>query len=382
MKLAPSLKATALTLALSPALVAGAASAKTLNAAIGMGPKNSSVAAYNSFAAYVAEHTDIDIKVFPMSLLSMKETPQGIRDGLADLGFVVPVYFPAQYKESNLVANLSMLATSGVKVPSPGAALSGAMTEYLFNCTECLAEYQNQGQVYLGSVSSHGYDALCTKSIRTLDDLKGAKMRSPGGNYSRWAESMGAVAVSMPAGDTYEAMSQGVIDCHMGSVSDLTNNSLVDVTKYVTFGVPGGAFAGVATSNFNTGVWRDLTEAERAVILRGAARMQAEMTLGYYDLAQKDATGAPAAGVEIVDADAELVAATDAFVQKDLPVIAAQFESDYGVENVEAKIGEMVRLVEKWKGLTKDLPGDVAGLEQVYWDEVFSKLDPSTYGIY
>ena len=380
MKLVSSLKAIALTLSLSHALVAGPLHAKTLNAAIGMGPKNSSVAAYRSFAAFVAERTDIEIKVFPMSLLSMKETPQGIRDGLADLGFVVPVYFPAQYKESNLIANLSMLSTSGVKVASPGAALSGAMTEYLFNCTECLAEYQSQGQVYLGSVSSHGYDALCTKSIRTLDDLKGARMRSPGGNYSRWAERMGAVAVSMPAGDTYEAMSQGVIDCHMGSVSDLTNNSLIDVTKYVTFGVPGGAFAGVATSNFNTDVWADLTDAERSVILRGAARMQAEMTLGYYDLAQKDATGAPDAGVEIVDAAPDLVAATDAFVQEDLPVIAAQFEADYGVRNVEAKIGEMVRLVEKWKGLTSDLSGDVAGLEQVYWDEIFSKLDPGTYG--
>lgn len=381
MKLAPLLKVSTTLLAVFAAAWGSTAQAKTLTAAIGMGPKNSSVVAYESFADYVAAHTDLEIKVYPMSLLSMKETPQGIRDGLADLGFVVPVYFPAEYKESNLVANLSMLSTSGTKVKSPGAALAGAMTEYIFNCAECMEEYRSQGQVYLGSVSSNGYDVLCTKPISTIDDLKGSKMRSPGGNYSRWAESLGAIGVSMPAGDTYEALSQGVIDCHMGSVSDLTNNSLVDVTKYVTFGVPGGAFAGVATSNFNVGVWQDLTEQERAVILRGAARMQAEMTLGYYDLAMKDAADAPAAGVEIVEASAELVDATDAFVKADLAVIASHFAEDYGVDNVDAKIAEMVRLVEKWKGLTADLSGDREGLEQVYWDEIFSRLDPATFGV-
>ena len=41
----------------------------------------------------------------------------------------------------------------------------------------------------------------------------------------------------------------------------------------------------------------------------------------------------------------------------------------------------MVRLVEKWKGLTADLSGDREGLEQVYWDEIFSRLDPATFGV-
>lgn len=381
MELRTKLMATAAALTVIATAGAALSEAKSLTAAIGMGPKNSSVIAYESFAKYVADNSDVDIKVFSMSLLSMKETPQGIRDGLADLGFVVPVYYPAEYKESNLAANLSMLSTSGRKIKSPGAALSGAMTEYLVNCPECMAEYEGQGQIYLGSVSSNGYDLLCTKPVGTVDDLKGLKMRSPGGNYSRWAESLGAVAVSMPAGDTYEALSQGVIDCHMGSVSDLTNNSLIDVAKYVTFGVPGGAFAGVATSNFNVNVWRSLTDEQRDVIMRGAARMQAEMTLGYYDLAMKDAVAAPDAGIKIIEASPDLIAATDAFVQSDLPVIATQFTNDYGVQNADAKIAEMSRLVEKWKELTSGLANDQAALEKVYWDEIFSKLDPKTYGM-
>ncbi|WP_163851895.1 C4-dicarboxylate TRAP transporter substrate-binding protein [Pseudooceanicola aestuarii] len=370
------------TMALSlPVAGAGPVQAQTLNAAVGMGPKSSSYIAYEGFADYIAQNSDLKIKVFSMSLLSMKETAPGIRDGLADLGFVVPVYYPAEYAETVLAANLSMLSTSGTKVQSPGAAMAGAMTEFIFNCPDCLAEYKTQNQVYLGSVSSHGYDLLCTQPVTTLDDLKGLKLRSPGGNYSRWAEHHGAIAVSMPASDTYEALSQGVIDCHMASVSDLSDHSLFDVVTHVTPGVPGGAFAGVATSNFNTDVWRDLTAEQRRVVLRGAARMQAEMTLGYFNLAQKDLAAAPAAEVEILSPDAALVASTDAFVADDLAVIGAQFSRDYGVAEVETKIATLSALVEKWKGLTADHAMDPAALEQVYWDEIFAKIDPEAYGL-
>lgn len=374
-------RASTVSFALLAGFNATTANSETLNAAVGLGPKNNTMIAYQAFADYVGQHTDINIKVFSMSLLSLKETAPGIRDGLADLGFVITLYYPAEYSESNLAANLSMLSTAGQRVDSPGAALAGAMTEYVFNCPDCLAEYKEQKQVYLGSVASNSYDLICTKPIATLADLKGTKLRSPGGNYSRWAEKLGATGVTLPIGDTYEGLSQGVIDCTMSPVSDLTNNSFVDVAKYVTIGAPGGAFAGVATSNFNEDVWKSLSEDDRKVILKGAARMQAQMTLDYYALAKKDALGAAGMGVEVVEPSAELVAASDAFVQDDIAVIEEQFSNDYGVENATGKIAEMTRLIEKWKGLTTDLAEDPDALADVYWDEIFSKIDPSSYGI-
>ena len=38
-------------------------------------------------------------------------------------------------------------------------------------------------------------------------------------------------------------------------------------------------------------------------------------------------------------------------------------------------------LVEKWKGLTADAAGDKQVLAQVYWDNIYSKLDPKTFGM-
>ena len=112
-------------LALAASLASSAAVAEPLKAAVGLPPKNSTVVSYEAFADYVAERSDLEIKVYSLSLLSMKETSPGIRDGLADLGFVLPVYYPAEFAESNLVANLSMLSTAGTQVASPGAAMTG-----------------------------------------------------------------------------------------------------------------------------------------------------------------------------------------------------------------------------------------------------------------
>ena len=102
-----------------------------------------------------------------------------------------------------------------------------------------------------------------------MDDIKGKKYRSGSANFARWAEHFGGVAVSLPGGDQYEAMGQGVIDCTMAAAPELTNWSLFDVTKAITLNIPGGNFAGVGTNNFNIDVWKKLTDKERRSYLEG-----------------------------------------------------------------------------------------------------------------
>lgn len=356
-------------------------SAKTLKSAVGMPTGSAQIFAHKRFAEYVAEHTDLEIKVFSMSLLNLKETPPGVRDGVADMGFVLPPYYPAEYAETNLAANLSMLGTSGRQVESPGAAMAGATTEYVFNCPDCLAEYSKQNQVYLGTGASPTYIMLCTTPLRGMDDLKGKKYRSGAANFGRWAEHFGGVKVSIPGNDIYEAMGQGVVDCAMLSATELTNLSLFDLTKFVTRRIPGGVFSGVATNNVNLDSWRDLTEAERKVFIEGSARVQADLTWKYYADAKANLEAAPGKGIEVIEPSAEILAASDAFVKQDIAVIAKQFAEDYGVGDVEAKIAEFTRLVEKWKGLTEGLENDPEGLGKVFWEEIYSKIDAATYGM-
>jgi TRAP-type C4-dicarboxylate transport system substrate-binding protein len=372
----------ALGLAASTFSATGALAAKRLKSAVGLATSSAQYYAHERFAKYVEENSDVKIKVFSMSLLNLKETPPGVRDGIADMGFVLPPYYPAEYAENNLVANLSMLSTTGEQVESPGAAMAGATMEYTyFNCPECLKEYEKENQIYLGTGASPTYIMLCSKPIRTLEDLKGKKYRSGAANFGRWAEYFGGIKVSMPGNDVYEALGQGVLDCAMLSATELTNLSLFDIVTHVTRRIPGGVFSGVATNNINVDTWRGLSEEERAVFLKGAAAINADLTWKYYSDAKKNLDASPGKGVEVIEPGPEIMAKSDEFVKGDLAVIAQQFKDDYGLTNVEAKIAKVTELVNKWKKLTADIADDPEALTKVYWDQIFSKIDPKTFGM-
>ena len=115
------------------ASIAGQAAAKErMNFAYGY-PSTSAIGlAVEDYAAAVAARSDgnIDVTGFPMSLLSLPEASPGVRDGLADVAFVLPPYYPAEYStnlflhEMNLLINLVENPTG--KEP---LAFGGAMLE-------------------------------------------------------------------------------------------------------------------------------------------------------------------------------------------------------------------------------------------------------------
>ncbi len=355
--------------------------AETLKVAVGFPQGSAAVYAIERFARNVEATSDLKVKVFPLSLLNLKETPPGIRDGIADMGYVLPPYYPAEFAEFNLAANLSMLATTGDHVESPGMAMGAAMTEYVFlHCPECLTEQKRQNQVYLGTGSTPAYILHCTTPIRTMDDLKGKKYRSGAANFGRWAEAVGGTKVSVPGNDIYEAMSQGVVDCGMFATTELTNLQLFDVTKYITTRIPGGTFAGIATNSINRDVWGDLNDAQREAIFRASAQESADFTWKYYADARRNLDQAPSKGIEVITPSDEMLKMSQDFTKDDLAVIAQQFTDDYGLENVDAKIKTVAALIEKYRVLTAGMENDADALAKLYWDEIMSKVDLTTYG--
>jgi TRAP-type C4-dicarboxylate transport system substrate-binding protein len=353
---------------------------KTLKISVGFPPGGPSVTTLQAYADYIEANSDLKTKVYALELLNLKEIPPGLRDGVTDVGYVLTPYYPAEYSEINLAANLSMLATTGEQVPSPGAVMAGVISEYvMLKCPDCQAQFKQQNQAYLGGAASPTYILLCTTPIRTAADLKGKQIRSGAANFGRWAEHFGATKVSIPGNDVYEALSQGVIDCAMMSATELSNLQLMDVTDHITLGVPGGVFAGGSTQNVNLDTWRGLTDAQRETVIEASALSSAAITYAYYSSAIENIEAAKEKGIDVMTAPEPLLEASADFVKQDVDVIAKQFREDYGLENVEEKIATITALVDKWKGLTKDIADDREALRQLYWDEIYSKVDPATY---
>lgn len=361
--------------------LATAADGQELKIASGWPTTQGAHGAYDAFKPYVEANSDLKITLFHSgSLLTFSEIPSGLRDGIAEMGSILPPFYPSEFPESNLPANLSMLTNIGTRVPAPGAVMAGATMEYIFGSEDALEGYKRQNQVYLGSLSSAPYDILCRDAVRTPEDLRGKKFRVGQANFGRYVEHFGGVQVALAANEMYEAMAQGVVDCAILAVNDLTGYQMAAVVKNVTLGVPGGVFSGVDPLNINREVWQGLTDDQRRVLFEGAARGMAEATARLFANARDTATEAPSLGVTVHEPSAELVEQSAAFIEGDVDVLKQQFSNQFGVQDIDAKVEEITRLIEKWKGLTANWDGTSESLAKLYWDEVYARIDLTTYG--
>ncbi|MGI6684464.1 MAG: TRAP transporter substrate-binding protein DctP [Bacillota bacterium] len=72
------------------------------------------------------------------------------------------------------------------------------------------------------------------KPIKTMEDIKGLRLRSPGGSMDLIVQSLGAAPVSMPPVELYEAMQRGTIDGMYSPQESLLPQKLHEVSKYST----------------------------------------------------------------------------------------------------------------------------------------------------
>ncbi|WP_309083008.1 C4-dicarboxylate TRAP transporter substrate-binding protein [Chelativorans sp.] len=297
-----------------------------------------------------------------------------LQSGVAEVGNLLPLYFPGDLPNSALVGDLAFLGRNP-------HVMGAATTEYIATCEDCQAEFAKLGAVFLGAGSSDVYVLLTTKPVRTRADLQGIRLRSGGAPFARWAEYVGASPASIPVSDTFESMSQGVIDGSMGSISDLVSYRLVDLARYV-IELPLGTYH--ATSNFtvNSDTWKALTAEERRGFVRAANKANAAFTQNWgLDRPSKSREAAREAGLEFIQPEQELVDLTAAFVEEDLKAAAGIAESQYGISDAEAKIARFRELVEKWTGLVDKAGNDPQAIAEVVQAEVWDKVDYEKYGM-
>ncbi|MDO9526150.1 MAG: hypothetical protein Q7J57_11570 [Gemmobacter sp.] len=335
-----------------------------------------------SYIDAVNANSDLTLRRYGAALLPQPEIASGLRDGVIGMGLVISAYLPAELSYSNLMAELSMLVTSGTPSDAVPAASAGAMMEYvLFNCPECLQQFADQNMVFLSSGSTNSYDLVCRGVVTSVADLPGLRIRSGAGNFTRWAEAMGATVVTMDSSEVFTAMSQGVLDCNMLSFANMIAFGMEEVAESVLFGVPGGVFSGYSPNVVNLDTWRGLTTEQRAVLLGQSAGLIADITIAQLESHASVMEAVKGSSIVLTQADAATRAATDVFVQKDRQVIIDQFTTMYGMTDVAGRVEVAADLIERWKGLTAGIGDNRDALAALYQREIFSRLDPATYAM-
>ncbi|HRP25100.1 TRAP transporter substrate-binding protein DctP [Thauera sp.] len=123
--------------------------------------------------------------------------------------------------------------------------------------------YAKQGLYFVGPIH-HDANIIHSKvPIRSVDDLKGKKIRLPGGMVAEVFQAFGCSTVALPGSDIFPALEKGTIDA-ADYVGPAVNYDLGfhQVTKYILFGPPGTMSVyqpvDLMDLTINMGAWRRL----------------------------------------------------------------------------------------------------------------------------
>lgn len=114
-----------------------------------------------------------------------------------------------------------------------------------------------------------------TKEIRTLDDFKGLKLRSPGGYWAQAIEAAGGAAALIPQDDTYTALQRGTVDGALTSFQTFVNLSWYEAC-HVSNRIPFVATVGTA-SYVNLDAWKSLPDEYQKIVLEECQKVENEL---------------------------------------------------------------------------------------------------------
>ncbi|BCH27218.1 hypothetical protein MesoLjLc_70940 [Mesorhizobium sp. L-8-10] len=145
------------------------------------------------------------------SLLKATDTLQGVGDGVADIGLIIPSYYPQQLPVGSWLFGLGA-ALSGSTVHDVAAGGATAL-ETILTLDALTEEYASHNVKVLQGTSTPAYNLLCNKPIDSLADAGGKRARAIGAVWSDTVTALGMTPVSIAWNEAYEGLQRGVFDC-------------------------------------------------------------------------------------------------------------------------------------------------------------------------
>ncbi len=156
------------------------------------------------FADEVEKATNgtLKIELYPNGALGRAPAQQAqlVLDGVADIAFVVPPFTPGRFPDTGVIE-------------LPGLFKNFAEATAVFTRmvnSGIIRDYNNY--VILAAWTTPPFSIHGTKSIKTIDDLKGKKIRASGTMQNDTLKALGAVAVAIPPTEVPEAIARKTID--------------------------------------------------------------------------------------------------------------------------------------------------------------------------
>ena len=170
----------------------------------------------------------VKIQVYYSQTLSPgKDAWNAVKNGIADMGWNAQGFWPGMTPMADVVT-------------LPGLPIANAAkgSEVLWRLYEKYPEVREgfKDNHILVLFTSAPYHLITTKKqIKTLEDIKGMKIRTFGSLQPEQVKTLGGVSMSIPMPETYIALQKGVVD-GMGAPWDaIYSFRLYEVAKYFTY---------------------------------------------------------------------------------------------------------------------------------------------------
>jgi TRAP-type C4-dicarboxylate transport system substrate-binding protein len=150
-----------------------------------------------------------------------------VKKGLSDMGYFTATWTPGRFPLTDVLSMATWVDGKDLAT-SIGNKMGDSYLDKEFPGVKVL-ELNGCIQAFLWT----------TKPVKTLEDLKGLKIRSPGGMQTAYIKALGAEPVFMPLGDVYMALDTGTIDGLVTCPPLVLAFKLYEVAKYgvkATFG--------------------------------------------------------------------------------------------------------------------------------------------------
>jgi TRAP-type C4-dicarboxylate transport system substrate-binding protein len=195
------------------------------NSEIGWGP----VHALQPWVKQVEEAAKgaLKIKIYPSQTLSKGvDNWKAVKNGIADIGWCFHGYWPGMTTLADVISLPALPFTTAEKG-----------SEVLWKLYEKFPQIQTQfkDNHVLLLYTSNPYLLITTKKqVKTLEDIKGLKIRMTGGPPTDQMKALGGVPMSIPMPDNYISLQKGVIDGMGAPWEAIHGFRLYEVVKYYT----------------------------------------------------------------------------------------------------------------------------------------------------
>lgn len=317
--------------AIAISALAGSASAAELTLSYFMGPKHPmNKAVFTPFAEKLAEVSGgkLTVKQFAGGALNSSPPKQYsiLLKGVADVAFALPGYTAQLFPITNVVT------VPGVA----NSAIDG--TEKLWNAVDII-EKEYKAKVLAMWTNRPPILLTKNKPIRSLEDMKGLKVRVTSAQNVPFIEALGASAVSQPVSVINQNLQNGTIDAILIDSSAIRSFKLYEPAKYLTVGIPGSGSPFVLL--MNNRVFNSMSDQEKKWVDEASGRWLSESGgVGYDKAGDAGMQVSKDNNVELI----ELSAAEKAKFEKAMaPALEKFYQSKVAGELTGAKIVEAMK---------------------------------------